>query len=106
MHLSLYRLCKKLIGIKKQIDALKLYNQLALKFPETSARKSAEDKLLKAGISLGSPLVPWISQCMFRMENTIVAHQDQKGAYPSRYVIKSPIDAWGNEIFFRLFLEK
>ena len=92
--------------LKKEVDALKLYKQLAIKFPKTSVRKSAEDQLLKTGISIGSPLVSWTSKRMFKMENTIVAYRDAKGAYPTGHVIKHPIDAWGNEIYYRLFPEK
>ena len=93
-------------SIGKEIDALKLYDRLAEEFPETKAKKIAEDQLLKTGFSIGNSLTSWTNQQMFEMENTIAAYRDQKGTYPAGYEIKHRKDAWGNQIYFQLFPDK
>lgn len=95
-----------LLNMGKELDALKTYDSLAKEFPETNARETAEKKLRKQGLSIGSSLISWTSQRMFKLENTIIAYRDSKGVYPSGHEIKQPKDAWGNQIYYKFYPDK
>lgn len=93
----------RLMLVNKQIGALKIYKRLPLEFPETTARRISEIKLMKLGISIEKPLLSWTSIRMIEMENSLLTYRNDKGAYPLESAIRLPLDAWGNEIYFKVY---
>lgn len=89
-----------------ELKALKVYDSLAEKYPETDAKKIAEEKLLKKGFSIGNSWTSWTSQRMFELENRVVEYREMQGEYPTGHQMKHPKDAWGKQIYFRLFPDK
>lgn len=94
---------ERLMLANKQVEALIVYKQLALKFPETTARRISEIKLMKLGISIEKPLLSWTSIRMIKMENSLLTYRNDKGAFPLESATRHPLDAWGNEIYFKLY---
>ncbi len=90
----------------KEVDALELYKQLALEYPETNAKEIAEKKMGKEGISIGAGLTSWTTKRMFKLENTIIAYRGKKGSYPIGHQVKHPKDAWGNSVYVKYFHKK
>jgi len=92
--------------VGQEIKALHLYKKLAKELPETNAKKKAEDKLLKMGISIDVPLRSWTGKLLIKLESNIVDFRNQEGTFPESHAMKLSKDAWGNQIYFRLFPNK